>query len=197
MPLNRPGARQQGFTLPEILLAMGIGSVVMLAAAGSYPAIYQQGQRLRQLFWLDHALHQVADTLEKDLRRAGFCAGAACGRHAIRLSTAPGAGAGAGGCIVLAYDLNRNGRWEPAGPEAETFGYRLVAGALETQRGVAHCGGTGWERLFDPAEVTVTGFTFTDARETAGSVLQLTLSGQHRQGVTPHQIVRLLTGANA
>jgi prepilin peptidase dependent protein B len=195
MPLNASYARQRGFTLPEILLAMGIGSVVMLAAAGSYPAIYQQGQRLRQLFWLDHALHQAADTLGKDLRRAGFCAGEACGNRAVRLSVA--GGEGAGGCVLLAYDLNRNGRWEPAGPEAETFGYRLVAGALETQRGVTHCGGTGWERLLDPAEVIITGFTLTDAHEAAGTVLQLTLSGQSRQGRVRRQITRLLTGANA
>ena len=192
MPVNSI-AGQRGFTLPEILLAMGIGSVVMLAAAGSYPALYQQGQRLRQLFWLDHALHQAADSVEKDLRRAGFCAGEACGRRAVQVSSAPGTG----GCLVLAYDLNRNGRWEPAGPEAETFGYRLVAGALETQRGVTHCNGTGWERLLDPAEVIITGFTLTDAHEAAGTVLQLTLSGQSRQGAVRRQITRLLTGANA
>lgn len=191
MPLTRSYARQRGFTLPEVLLAMGIGSVVMLAAAGSYPAIYQQGLRLRALFWLDHALHQAADTLGKDLRRAGFCAGTACGSAAIRLGTATGA------CVLLAYDLNRNGRWDAAGPEAETFGYRLLAGALETQRGVTHCGGTGWEKLLDPAEITVTGFTLTRVTEAPNTVLRLTLSAQSRQGAVRHQITRLLTGENA
>lgn len=184
MPLNQA----QGFTLPEVLLAMAIGSVVMLAAASGYPPIYLQGQRLGQRVWLEQALHQAANRLEKDLRRAGFCAGEQCGTQAILLGAAPGEAAGS--CVQAAYDLNRNGRWERSGPEAEIFGYRLSAGALETRRGEG-CHGAGWERLLDPAEVTVTQFQL--ARQ--GEFYRLTLAAQGARTPAVHrQIERLMQG---
>ena len=65
--------RTQGFTLPEVMMAMGVGSMLMLSAAQVYPLMRQRSQSLGRHYQLDQLLRQTSFTIEKDLRRAGFC----------------------------------------------------------------------------------------------------------------------------
>jgi len=148
-----------GFTLPEVMLAMGIGSMLLLGAAQTFPLLRQHSQDLAQRFQLDQLMRKTLFTLEKDLRRAGYCAGK-CQGKAVVISHYPGEAKDS--CVLLAFDLNNNGRWEEVDrANSEYFGYRLREQAIETQRGVHHCDGSGWERLLDPAEVIVSRFHLT------------------------------------
>jgi len=152
-------SRQQGFTLPEVLIALSIGSMLMLSSAQLYPLLRQRSQSLSRHFQLDQLLRSTASNIEKDLRRAGFCNGECAGNALVfgRSDAEP-----ANSCVIAAYDVNRNGRWElPGSGDSEFFGYRLRSGGIETQRGVANCSGSGWEKLLDPAEVKVTEFRVT------------------------------------
>lgn len=160
---------ERGFTLPEAMLAIGIGSVLLLGAMQFFPILKQHTQQLAQRYQLDQLLRQTAMTLQKDFRRAGFCAGQ-CNGQSMVLSAASGEAENS--CITLAYDLNRNGRWEPAGHiESEYFSYRLRSGMLENQRGRVECNGSGWERMLDPAEVEFTRLQIATISGDAGKTL--------------------------
>lgn len=148
--------REDGFTLPEVLLAMAFGSLIAIAAAKTYPLLRLQTLALGQHYRLEVTLRQIAFGIEKDLRRAGFCAGQ-CTGEPLLIGNAEGEAPGS--CVIVVYDLNRNGRWEDTGSDAEQFGYRLRRGALETQRGVTHCRGNGWERVFDQDDIIIEAFT--------------------------------------
>lgn len=151
--------RQKGFTLPEVMMALSIGSMLMLSSAQLYPLLRQRSQSLSRHFQLDQLLRSTVFNIEKDLQRAGFCNGQ-CAGSALQLGRSDGEAANS--CVITTYDLNRNGRWEPPGSsESEYFGYRLRNGGIETQRGIAGCSGNGWEKLLDPAEVKVTEFKIT------------------------------------
>ncbi|EIC84258.1 prepilin peptidase-dependent protein [Serratia sp. M24T3] len=159
----------KGFTLPETMLAMGIGSMLILGAMQFLPMLRQRTQQLSQHYQLDQLLRQTARTLQKDFRRAGFCAGTCSGKPLV---IGQASGEVKNSCIIVAYDLNRNGRWEPIGnAESEYFGYRLRDGMIESQRGVANCNGSGWERMLDPGEVKFSQFELSLIRAASGSAL--------------------------
>lgn len=160
---------EKGFTLPEVMLAMGIGSILILGAMQFFPLLRQRTQQLSQHYQLDQLLRQTSRTLQKDFRRAGFCAGTCAGK-AYTIGQASGEAKDS--CIIVAYDLNRNGRWEPPGHiDSEYFGYRLRDRMLESQRGVDQCNGSGWERMLDPAEVQISHFDVSAIHAGANAAL--------------------------
>lgn len=167
----------QGFTLPEVLMAISIGSMLMLSAAQLYPLLRQRSQSLGRHFQLDQLLRGTAFNIEKDLQRAGFCNGE-CQGKAVAIGNSEGERANS--CVIIAYDLNRNGRWDPPGSsEPDYFGYRLRQGGIETQRGTDSCTGGGWEKLLDPSEVQVTEFNVTDTLASErGHLYSITLSAR-------------------
>lgn len=153
----------RGFTLPEVMLAMAVSSVTMLAVAQLLPLLRAQTQDSASLLRLEQVLRQTLFGIEKDIRRAGFCAGR-CQGTALTLETDASKQVS---CLSVAYDVNRNGRFETAEQsEPEFFSYRLRAGALEVQTGGPRCQGNRWEKLLDPSEVTITRFDIT--QETSG-----------------------------
>jgi prepilin peptidase dependent protein B len=184
----------RGFTLPEAMLAMGIGSMLILGAMQFLPALSQRTQQLSQHYQLDQLLRQTARSLQKDFRRAGFCAGTCNGKP---LLIQQAGGEAENSCIIVAYDLNRNGRWEPVGQaESEYFGYRLRNGMLESQRGVANCNGSGWERMLDPNEVELSQFALSLVKGAdGGELLSMKISAHWKKtprvGSSLHTVVKI------
>ncbi|WP_174848573.1 prepilin peptidase-dependent protein [Yersinia artesiana] len=168
-----------GFTLPEMMLALSIGSMIIMAATQVFPQLHKQISILQQHYHLELALSQIMAALEKDLRRAGFCHGE-CQGKAITTASYPNEASNS--CLIVAYDLNRNGRWEgEKHQESEYFGYRLRNKALEGQRGALNCSGSGWEKLFDPKEITITHFSVNRLLlQTAEPVYRVQLAGQKK-----------------
>ena len=121
MPVNI--LRCQGFTLPEVMVAMGIGSMLMLSAAQIYPLMRQRSQSLGRHYQLEQLLRQTTFAIGKDIRRAGFCNGTCEGKSVI---IGNALGEAAKSCIIVIYDLNRNGSWDkPGTSEPAYFGFRL------------------------------------------------------------------------
>lgn len=168
-----------GFTLPEMMLALSVGSMIIMAATQVFPQLHKQISILQQHYHLELALSQVMAALEKDLRRAGFCHGQ-CQGEAITTQQYPGEAANS--CLIVAYDLNRNGRWEGENhQESEYFGYRLRNKALESQRGALDCSGNGWEKLFDAQNITITHFSINLLPlQIVEQVYRVQLTGQKR-----------------
>ncbi|MFP1761194.1 prepilin peptidase-dependent protein [Lonsdalea quercina] len=164
-----------GFSLPEIMLALGIVSIIILAVVQLFSVLNKQSQQGLNAFRLEQTLSQALSVIEKDILRAGFCAGN-CRREAITLSidsVNP-----AQNCLTVSYDINHSGHWEPGErSEGEFFSYRLRNGALEVQTGYARCRGKRWDKFFDPNEVTITGFQVSSQQGSRGTLYLLGLSG--------------------
>ncbi|MDU6434292.1 MAG: prepilin peptidase-dependent protein [Pantoea sp.] len=157
--------KMAGFSLLEMLVAMAISAVLMLSAGRFLPLLMGENLRLQQRVQLREDLQQVMQTLEKAVRRAGYCNGD-CGAAGFSAS---------GDCLLLRWDDNSNGKWEGvAHGESDYYGFRLRQKQLETRRGADGCGGTGWERLTDPAFLAVEQFSV----EQAGALIKLRLTGR-------------------
>lgn len=182
-----------GFSLMEVLLAMLVGCVMVIGSMQIYPTLRRHSQNTLRHFWLEQRIHQALFALEKDLRRAGFCT-RRCQDNVVTLGQFPGEMANS--CAIVAYDFNRRGG---APQRRETFGYRLRAGAWETQVSIVDCGGGGWERRLDPQEVTVTRFEVIAWRNVTGLTLyEVHLAGHwfRRPDIARHT-VRWIAGHNA
>ncbi|ATX62747.1 prepilin peptidase-dependent protein [Yersinia hibernica] len=168
-----------GFTLPEMMLALSIGSLIIMAATKTFPQLHKQIATLQQHYHLELTMSQIMAVLEKDLRRAGFCHGE-CQGKAMTIHHYPTEAINS--CLIVAYDLNRNGRWEgEKHQESEYFGYRLRNKALEGQRGELNCSGRGWEKLFNSQDITITHFSVSRLRQQAsGQVYSVQLAGKTR-----------------
>lgn len=139
----------QGFTLLEALLSMAIGSVMLIGAARMLPLLQQQNLQLQVQVQLNEELQQIMQTLEKAIRRAGYCHGR-CGGEGLQINGATGH------CLLIRWDENGNGKWEGAGREdSDYYGFRLRGKNIEMQRGVDRCDGGGWEKLNDPRVIVI------------------------------------------
>ena len=144
----------RGFSLPETLIAMAISSVLLLGSARFLPALQWATLRQTRQQSLENELWQRIYTVAKHLLRAGYCRGF-CRGQALYI-------AGGGDCLLVSWDGNSDGVWNSAPPsEADTTGFRLRDGALETLRGASACSGKGWEKMTNPAAIQVTAFQVT------------------------------------
>lgn len=154
-----------GFSLLEMLIAMAISAVLMISAGRFLLLLLGENLKLQQRVQLRQELAQLMSTLEKAVRRAGYCNGD-CGSNALILSS---------NCLLVRWDENSNGKWEAIDhSESDHYGYRLRQNQLEMQRGVDTCSGNGWERLSDPAFLTIETFSVAQA----GSLIKLLLKGR-------------------
>jgi len=130
---------------------MAIGSVLLLASARFLPALQQSVMQHTRMQVVEDELWLRAWTVVKHLQRAGFCKGSCSGQPLVISQS--------GKCVIVQWDANSNGRWEPPEhDEAEQTGFRLNNGALETQRGASSCTTRGWEKITDPAQLRIEQF---------------------------------------
>ncbi|CCJ70796.1 Prepilin peptidase dependent protein B precursor [Cronobacter condimenti 1330] len=149
--------KEKGFSLLEVLIALGISSVLLTGAARLLPALQLSILRQAQQTLLQEELWQLAFTVGKQIQRAGYCNGN-CQGKALQLNSD-------GSCLLVQWDANSNGRYEGApSAEAEQTGYRLRDGSLETQRGATSCEGKGWEKMTNPVMVRIDQFLVQEKR---------------------------------
>lgn len=170
-----------GFSLLEMLIAMAISAVVMLSTGRFLPLLLAENAGVLQQAQLRQELQQIMVTLEKAVRRAGYCHGE-CGSGALKISEH---------CLLLRWDENSNGKWEGVSyAESDYYGYRLRQQQLEMQRGVDQCQSAGWERLSDPAFMTVEQFGISQQ----GAQIRIVLQG--RAGRWLETVESWVEGAN-
>ncbi|WP_054177589.1 prepilin peptidase-dependent protein [Trabulsiella odontotermitis] len=159
--------KSQGFSLMEVLIAMAISSVLLLATSRFLPAL--QGAVLRQTRQqaLEEEIWQRLYVVAKHLQRAGYCNGS-CQGEPLQLEKS-------GECLIVRWDANSNGIWDGSPvTDADSTGFRLNNGALETLRGATTCTGKGWEKMTDPGVFNISRFAVTRTAH-SGFAPQLTV----------------------
>jgi prepilin-type N-terminal cleavage/methylation domain len=160
--------RQHGFSLAEVLVALALGSILLLSVSRFLPTLQAAVLRQTQGLALEDELWQHALAVAKHLQRAGYCRGVCRGQPLILGRK--------GSCVLVQWDANGNGRWDPASSSMpEQIGFRLQGAALETLRGAASCEGKGWERMTEPATVQVQAFQ-VERQQRPGFAPQLTVT---------------------
>lgn len=136
--------KQKGFSLPEMLVALAISAILLVGTTRMLPVLQRNNLHMLSALQLQEEMQLMMFTLEKAVRRAGYCKGT-CTGNALNISgtTQP--------CLLVRWDENSNGIWEGVeSADSDLHGYRLRSGSLETQRGVDRCDSGGWEKLNDP-----------------------------------------------
>ncbi|HED9543678.1 TPA: prepilin peptidase-dependent protein, partial [Klebsiella pneumoniae] len=109
---------RRGFSLAEALIAMAIGSLLLMGACRFLPALQRHILRQGEQLALENELWQRVHAVGKHLQRAGYCRGS-CGGAGLEL-------AAGGECLIVRWDANSNGRWETSpAAAAESTGFRL------------------------------------------------------------------------
>ncbi|MBG5950790.1 prepilin peptidase-dependent protein [Proteus terrae] len=154
-----------GMMLMECLFAIAISGVLFLCISRAYPQIMNTLIHCYQQYQLDIFLRERLLVLETQLRRTGYCYGDCTHSlqsrkfHTSPLKIGQYSYQEKNSCIIFAYDVNSNGRWDVhSSKESDYFGYRLKNGQLEQLRGVQDCTSSGWQRFFESHEIEVTEF---------------------------------------
>ncbi|WP_038026914.1 prepilin peptidase-dependent protein [Tatumella saanichensis] len=145
---------QQGFSLIEMLLALLICSLLFLSAARFFPWLLNNSARLQQQIVRTQEVRQLLLTLEKYLRRAGYCEQPPCVGPALSISPT-------GECLLVRLQSRRYVAGGVSGPLInDSYGFRLNNGQIEVRRGADSCVGQGWESLTDPQRLPITALRF-------------------------------------
>lgn len=165
--------KEHGFSLPEVLIAMAISSILLLSASRFLPGLQMAMVKQTRQQALEDEVWQRLATMGKHLQRAGFCRGTCAGQGLVI--------AAQDACFIVQWDGNGNGVWETSPPkEADQTGFRLQNGVLETRRGASSCGGKGWDKMTDPQRISIRAFSVVQQQRTGfAPALTLTLSASN------------------
>lgn len=181
---------QKGFSLTEVLIAMAIGSILLLSTSRLLPGLQRSVLLQSGQLELEDEVWQRLLAIGKQLQRAGYCAGH-CQGQGMTLGRQ-------GQCLIVRWDANSNGQWDASASENDTTGYRLEAGSLETLRGATSCEGKGWDKLTDPEQIFIEQFRVSKSDHPGfAPVMTLELSGRSKGALTaPFSARYSVTGFN-
>lgn len=190
---------QKGFTLVEMLLAVGISIFIAGALIAIFVANLNHYHKVIEINRLNYRLQSVMQVMVNDIRRAGYWADA---RNDLGLdqNNNPFMAAGldvavnaAGDCITFSYDHNNDGLLPSisASTDDERYGFRLMNGAVQARPPGAALSCTAaaadWENMTNTNLVTVTALTFTLTNRTV-------TTGPTTQGIVYRSVDITLTG---
>lgn len=157
-PIPQTGRSQRGLSLVELMVGMTVGLIVLTAVFTIYITAMQGGRDTLNAAKLNVELRGAMDVMVEEIRRAGSGGAGGPGSPFMNRNTATFsdlAVSGTGNCIEFSYDANGNGT---LGSD-EYFGFRIQNNAIEMRNGgtgvINSCTNGTWERLTDPAFVTI------------------------------------------
>lgn len=196
MLVRRNQQAMSGFTLVEVLIALLVGSLVMIGLISFFYNITENSKSTLSAGRLDRELNSVMEIITGDIHRAGYWATAdAGGTNPFMVDSDTDIAVNAGNnCITLTYDADGDGALPSisAAIDDERYGYRLDAANNVIQfrpaGAVFDCAtaAANWNNLTDPNVINVTAFTVTKNTNSvaagAGSLelrtIDITLTGE-------------------
>ena len=152
---------QRGLSLVEVMVALAIGLFISAVAGTLLAAHVRENRSLLLEARLMQDLRTAADMITRDLRRAGYWAGAASGVWSAGstgtvanpyAAVAPSSAASDAASFRYSRDSTENNTVD----SNEEFGFRLRNGTIEMLLGAG-----GWQALTDSGTLTVTTFSVT------------------------------------
>ena len=179
-------ARQTGFSLVELMVAMSLSLVLFGGLLNAYVATVKSSGELMTGAHLDNELHKLLDMMARDLRRAGthgdpvsLITGAT---NPFGMDT-PGAysGEAANSCLTFSYDWDSDGVLDTASPD-ERYGFRLKDSVVQARTGGLDCATDSWDDVTDGNTYNITGLQFTPTTSAADNMnvreINITLSAE-------------------
>ena len=165
--LARRRTRERGLTLVELMIAIAVALFVMAGVLAVFQMNLKTYTSSADYVRLNQEMRAVMHLITRDLRRAGYWAN---GTSQIGVGGAAfnnpfyGVDTSTVGCVLFAYDLNKNGTADTA----EQFGFLFDAGSVKMHSGhlANSCApSSDWEALNDVDVTEVTNLTFTPATQ--------------------------------
>lgn len=178
----------RGFSLTELLMALGTGAIVITAGGSLVSTIISRSVALdRQQSLVEEAL-LLKRTIRRELQRAGSFSASLPGRLALRpnpfasewqIASHPDEPADS--CVLFAYDKNQNGELDLI--PSERYGLRLRNSAIELRVAGRSCQQNGWQDLTSP-DIRVTRFEIT-ALTPGPTLIHISMTLGHRNPGVP------------
>lgn len=157
--------------LLETLIGLLVGFFILAATVFAFSGMSRYSQDNIHSVRLEHELRTAMRLMIGDVRRAGYWAYAAndVGRGKNSnpfMQTNSDLKVVDGNCILLSYDLNKDGSLPPlnhAGGD-ERFGYRLFSGALQSRAAMNttfSCTQGNWENLTHANLINISSLSFS------------------------------------
>lgn len=188
-----PSRAQRGLSLIELMIGLAIGLFITAIGGTLLASHVRENRSLLLEARLMQDLRTAADVITRDLRRAGYWAGATSGVWSAATTgvianpyTAVAPSIAASDAVSFRY--SRDAAENNVVDSNEEFGFRLRNGTIEML-----LGGSGWQALTDSGTLTVSSFRVTPSVERID--LQGTCSKPCPAGSTtcpPQQEVRSL-----
>lgn len=138
-------------TLIELMIGVMISSIILVSSASLLPKLEPVLQQFALGQRLENALFSPLQSVEKDLRRAGFGVNdEEPNKPFVKIEKS---------CVIVRYDENVDGVIKGfSKPKPESFAYRLLDQTIKYSRSTTDCLNGHWESLTDKREVVVTKF---------------------------------------
>jgi type IV pilus assembly protein PilW len=188
-----PRHAQRGLSMVELLVSAAIGLLVVAAGTTLLVGNLRENRSLLLEARLMQDLRTAADLISRDLRRAGYWAGAndgvwIAGASSVATNPYSAMAPGTAASDAVSFRYSRDATENNLVDSNEQFGYRLRAGAIELQLGAGN-----WQALTDAGTLNVTEFSVTP--EVQDIPLQAFCATECPAGSSncpPHQQVRSL-----
>ncbi|MEO8806626.1 MAG: prepilin-type N-terminal cleavage/methylation domain-containing protein [Burkholderiaceae bacterium] len=199
---THPARAQRGLSLIELMVGLAIGLFITAVAGTLLASHVRENRSLLLEARLMQDLRTAADMITRDLRRAGYWAGATsgvwmAGTTGIVANPYAAIAPSSAASDAASFRYSRDGSENNSVDSNEEFGFRLRSGTIEML-----LGGSGWQALTDAGTLVVTRFSVTPLLERID--LQAVCSKPCPAGSTncpPRQEVRslavLITGRSA
>lgn len=151
--------RISGFSLIEMMVAFVIVGVVAAGIVTAFVSTQTGSQKLLDTSRFDRKISSVINTMARDIKRAGYFAGAAQQKVNPFTNADNDIQVVNDHCILLSYDLNKDTNVD----DEERFGYRLKDNAIQYREAdnTLSCTAGTWANLTDPNFIKVTALNFT------------------------------------
>ena len=160
-----PARCQRGLSLIELMIGLAIGLFITAIGGALLASHVRENRSLLLEARLMQDLRTAADMITRDLRRAGYWAGATSavwspGVTAVISNPYGAVSPSSAASDAVAFRYSRDSTENNAVDSNEEFGFRLNSGAIEMRLGAG-----GWQALTDAGTLTVTAFSVTTGVE--------------------------------
>lgn len=167
----KPGIEQQGYTLLEMLIGIGLGLFLLANGVFMYSSIVHSYYGLLSVNRLDQQLRSAMNLMVQEIRRAGYSSNAIGNvktgtNNNVFMANNTDLTTPTSSCILFTYDVDSTGIL-PALNSSDydkRFGFRLSGTTLQSRPltyNSFNCNGNDWENLTDSNLIQITSLTFT------------------------------------